>query len=71
MTNVNISIRKEAYDFLSRLKSNNKSFSEVILEFKARDAGVMRFFGALKDVDWKERDNAGKEFRGSFNRRLG
>ncbi len=71
MTNINISIKEEAYDFLSRLKSKNKSFSEVILEFKARDEGVMKFFGVLKDIDWKKKEKLMEDFRNSFNRRLG
>ena len=70
MTNMNISIRKEAYDFLSRLKSDNKSFSDVILDFKTKDEGVMKFFGVLKDIDWKAKEASMKEFRGSFNNKL-
>lgn len=34
MGSVNISLKKDAYEFLKSLKSDDKSFSEVILEFK-------------------------------------
>jgi predicted CopG family antitoxin len=34
MVGVNISLTKEAYDFLIVLKGRNKSFSDVILDFK-------------------------------------
>ena len=76
MTNVNISIKKDAYDFLKSLKSDEKSFSDVILEFKKSKGSkenVMRFFGALadKDIDWKAKEERMKDFRDSFERRLG
>ena len=71
MTSINISIKKEAYNFLSRLKSKDKSFSDVILDFKTKDEDVMRFFGTLKDIDWKTKEKASESFRSSFNRRLG
>jgi predicted CopG family antitoxin len=80
MVNINISIKKEAYNYLGSLKAKDKSFSDVILEFKERDIGrkgskeaIMKFFGALKDmdIDWKEKEKTMKEFRESFNRRVG
>ena len=70
MTSINISIKEDAYNFLSSLKSRNKSFSDVILGFKAKDENVMRFFGVLKGIDWKKKEISRKEFRDSFNRRL-
>ena len=75
MTNVNISIKKEAYDFLKSFKTEDKSFSEVILELK-RERGnkkdIMKFFGALKnaDIDWEAKEKRMKEFRNSFNKRM-
>jgi len=71
MVNINISIRKEAYEFLSSMKGENKSFSDVILEFR-KEKSVMDFFGCLKDanIDWKEREKEMKNVRESFNRRL-
>lgn len=63
MPSVNISIKKEAYDFLKSLKAENKSFSDIILEFKQKN-NVMKYFGKLKDIDYD------KSIRNSFNRRL-
>ena len=75
MASVNISIREEAYRFLKSLKAEDKSFSDVILEFKGERSNknnVMWLFGALKesDVDWKTKEKKMKEFRVSFNRRV-
>lgn len=72
MVNINISIRKEAYDFLSRLKGENKSFSEVILGFKKEKKTALDFFGGLKDVgiDWKAEEKERRALRKSFERRL-
>ena len=70
MTSINISLKKEAYDFLKNLKTRDKSFSEVILSFKKEKNDIMRFFGALKDVDWAEREENMKKMRASFNKRL-
>lgn len=79
MGSINISIKNEAYQFLSSLKSKNESFSDIILEFKERNIGkkgskegVMKFFGVLKDanVDWKEVERNRKNFRRSFDKRI-
>ena len=70
MASINISLKKEAYDFLKNLKTRDKSFSEVILSFKKEKNDVMRFFGALKGVDWAEREENMKKMRASFNKRL-
>lgn len=72
MVNINISIKKEAYDFLSRLKRDNKSFSDIILEFEEEKKGIMDLFGCLKDadIDWDKVENNIKEFRKDFNKRL-
>lgn len=63
MASVNISIKKEAYNFLSSLKTNNKSFSDIILEFK-KGNNLTKYFGVLKDINY---DNS---IRTSFNRRF-
>ena len=63
MASINISIKKEAYNFLKNLKTNNKSFSDVILTFKKEQNDVMRFFGVLKDIDWANRENNMKNLR--------
>lgn len=70
MASINIAIKKEAYDFLKKLKAGDKSFSDVILSFKKKQNNVMKFFGILKDVDWDEREKHIKLFRESFNKRL-
>lgn len=70
MVSVNISIRKEAYNFLSSLKGKDKSFSDVILEFRNKEDNILQFFGKLKDVDWKEQEKRMKKFRKSFDERL-
>jgi len=79
MSSVNIAIRREAYEFLKTLKDRNKSFSDVILEFKELDIkkkgskeAVMRFFGVLKDkdIDWKAKEEKMKGFREEFEERL-
>ena len=70
MASINISVRKEAYDFLKNLKSSDKSFSDIILSFKKEQGNVMRFFGVLKDLDWGNKEKNIKGLRESFNKRL-
>ena len=72
MVNVNISIKEEAYRFLKSLKSMDKSFSDVILDFKREDKNrnIMRFFGVLKNVDWDIREKRMREFRSEFEERF-
>lgn len=48
MVSMNISIKREAYDFLKKLKTKDKSFSDVILNFRKDKARPMDFFGVLK-----------------------
>jgi predicted CopG family antitoxin len=74
MVSINISIKKEAYEFLKSLSKGEKSFSDVILEFKEnkksnKDA-IMKHFGALKDYDLSDVENNMKEFRDNFEKRL-
>lgn len=79
MASVNISLREEAYRYLLSLKTKEKSFSDVIIELKencngrGRKENVMKFFGVLKDegINWKEKEGKMKNFRESFNKRLG
>ncbi len=70
MASVNISLKRQAYEFLKSLKSENKSFSDVILEFKGRRRNILDFFGVLKDSDWSGKEKGMKELRASFNQRL-
>ena len=75
MPSINISIKKEAYEFLKSFKSKDKSFSDAILELK-RERGnkndIMRLFGALRnyDIDWEAKERRMKAFRESFNKRI-
>jgi predicted CopG family antitoxin len=76
MGSVNISIKKEVYEFLSSLKTNDRSFSDVILEFKEKKGNknnIMRFFGALKNkgIDWDKKEKNINMFRNSFRKELG
>ena len=61
MTSINIAIKQEAYDFLKNLKSRDKSFSDVILDFKKDQNSLMRFFGALKKLNWDEKEKSMKQ----------
>ena len=70
MTSVNISIKKEAYEFLKDLKTRDRSFSDIILGFKKEHKSIMRFFGVLKDIEWEEKEKSMKNLRQSFNKRL-
>lgn len=75
MGSVNISLKKEAYDFLNSLRKKNQSFSEVILEFKEErkftGKDLLKYAGALKDKkDWDETEENMKKLRKSINKRL-
>lgn len=70
MPSINISLKREAYEFLKNLKSEDKSFSDVILGFKKEKDDIMRFFGVLKSADWDEKETNMKNLRASFNKRL-
>lgn len=74
MVSINISLKREAYEFLKALKVKDKSFSDVVLEFKDIRAttDVMRLFGALKNanIDWKAKEEGMKAFRDSFNKHV-
>jgi len=78
MTNVNISIKKEAYDFLKSFKTKDKSFSDVILELKdegkeRNGKSLLKFAGGLKhlDINWEEKEKKIMEFRKNFDKRVG
>jgi len=69
MASINISVKKEAYDFLKNLKTKDKSFSDIILSFK-KDSNVMKFFGILKDLDWDKKEANMIKLRESLNKRV-
>ncbi len=76
MASINISLKREAYEFLRALKRENKSFSDVILELREKKKGttkdLMKYFGVLKglDIDWKAKEERMKAFKDSFNKRI-
>jgi len=70
MTSTNISLRKEAYEFLKKLKSQDKSFSDVVLSFKKDKQDIMSFFGVLKDIDWECRKDEMEKLKDNFDRSL-
>jgi len=76
MTNMNISLRKEAYEFLRLLKGKEKSFSDVVLEFRERKNNrnrILELFNQKRDlsaIDWKEKERRMASLRDSFKKRL-
>jgi len=70
MVSINISIKKEAYEFLKNIKTGDKSFSDIILGFKKKENDIMKFFGVLKDANWNAGEKDMETFRKSFNKRL-
>ena len=55
MASINISIKKEAYEFLKKMKTEDMSFSDVILRFRKKQDSVNNFFGVLKDFEWNKK----------------
>ena len=77
MGSINISLKKEAYEFLRSLKDKDKSFSDVVLEFrenrgKKDGKSILKYAGALKgiNIDWRVKEERMKSFRDSFNKRV-
>ncbi len=77
MTSMNISIKKEAYDFLKNFKTKGKSFSDVILGFRENGKersgkSLLKFAGGLKhlNIDWEEKEKRISKFRKDFNKRV-
>ena len=76
MGSINISLKREAYEFLKALKNAEKSFSDVILEFREKKKGttkdLMKYFGVMNNmnIDWEAKERRMKEFRDSFNKRI-
>jgi len=78
MASINISLTEEAYRFLKMLKGKNKSFSEVVLELKEKDAkkctgkSLLKYAGVLKNsnINWKNTEENMLRFRKSFNKRI-
>lgn len=78
MGSVNISLKKEAYDFLNSIRKKNQSFSEVILDFKKEKKftgkDLMKFAGVLdkekaEKIKKEIKDNR-KNFEKELNKRI-
>jgi len=67
MASVNISIKKEAYEFLKEIKTREQSFSDAILSLR-KESNIMNFFGILKDKDWDKREKEMRSLRKEFER---
>ena len=70
MASKNIAIKDEAYNFLKSVKPRGGSFSDAILGFKKRNAGIMRFFGTLSEKNWEGNEKRMARLRKSFEERL-
>ncbi len=79
MGSVNISIRKEAYEFLKSLKAEDESFSDVILEFKENKSAKKGSFEAIvnclndfdsESVNWKEFESRIRKNRDKSKKRI-
>lgn len=69
MSSKNITISKEAYEFLKRTKGKDKSFSDVILSVKGSRSEVMSFAGSLRDADLDSVKKVRNEMRKDWDRR--
>lgn len=76
MGSVNISLTREAYNFLRMLKGKNRSFSDVVLEFKNSKSnreiiiGLAKGERNLEGIDWEDKEKRMKKFREGFDNRL-
>ena len=78
MGSVNISIKEEAYNYLSSLKTRDESFSDVILKFKEKKAlnGKMlvefrnKYSEIIKNIDTKDMEERIKGFREEVDSRF-
>ncbi|MEK6812880.1 MAG: antitoxin VapB family protein [Nanoarchaeota archaeon] len=79
MGSINISLKEEAYEFLKALKSKEKSFSDIILEFKeekmrrkgSKDS-ILQFWGVMRATndEWLQKERRMKKFREEIERRF-
>ena len=77
MVNINISLRKEAYDYLRARTGKNRSFSDVVLEFKKQEnikqgskEAILKFAGVLENLDWDKKKKIMKDFREEVEERM-
>ena len=65
MTSVNISLKKEAYEFLKSKKASGESFSDLILSLKNTRKNTMKFFGIWKGMPDEKFDQIAKRLKES------
>lgn len=77
MTSVNVSLRKEVYDFLKSKRMKGESFSDVIVSLKEGKKSPMDFWGVWKDKPKEEIEEirkrlteTRKELNESWSKRL-
>jgi predicted CopG family antitoxin len=78
MSSMNISIKDDAYRFLKSIKSENESFSDVILSFKNKKVADGKFLvgfrnkfdGKINDVDSSDIERDMKIFRDEVEKRF-
>ena len=69
MGSKSITISDDAYEYLKAMKRENESFTEVILSFKARKEGLMKYWGIAKDEDFSSVEATREEFNNNFEQR--
>ena len=74
MGSINISLKKEAYDFLNSIRKKDQSFSEIILEFKKEKKftgkDLLKYAGVLNEERAEEIKREIKNNRKSFEKEL-
>lgn len=58
-----ITISEEAYEKLSRLKTEDESFTDVILKLSEGRGNILRYAGAWKDMSREEADRLTSSLR--------
>ena len=65
----NITVSDDAYEFLKKIKGDEKSFSDVILSMKGRRSNVMEYAGSLKDANMESVEKVREEIRQDWEER--
>ena len=65
----NITISDDAYDFLKKIKGDEKSFSDVILSLKGKRADIMEYAGSMEDADLESIEDVREDMRDDWNER--
>ncbi len=77
MVNINISLTKEAYNYLKMLKGKDKSFSDVVIEMKEKcsekkgsKALLLKYCGVIDKFELDKLDKRTRGIREELNREL-